>query len=163
MSGFIHGVVALAASLALMGQTSAFAAGGDIPQAGQLAEIADLSGQQAVPTIVFVSRDACPYCRTLREAILSPMLAAGKFEQRGRLVEVSLDETEPFTGLDGELTTAQEFGAQYKAVITPTLLFLDVEGRELSKRRIGISNLELYGFYLNQSIDEALSKLAEAR
>ena len=160
MRGPIAMVVALVVSFGLTAQPSALAADGEIPQAGRLAEIAALSKQQAVPTIVFVSRDACPYCRALRNSILAPMLAAGKFGGRGNLVEVRLDATDPFSGFEGGLMMANDFAGQYKAVITPTLLFLDADGRELSKRRVGISNLELYGFYLNQSIDEALSKLA---
>jgi len=133
-----------------------FSADSEIPLASDLAEIARLSQQQGVPTIVFVSRDACPYCRTLRDSILGPMLAANKFEQRANLVEVSLDRLEPLTDFDHEMITAEAFSERYRAGITPTLLFLDVDGHEISQRRVGISNLELYSHYLQKSIDEAL-------
>lgn len=132
---------------------------GEIPQADELARIASESAQQSLPVVVFVTRDACPYCRTLRNEVLSPMLAGGKFEGRAGLVEVSLDTQAAFTGFDGNPMTAKVFGAHYKAVITPTLLFLDAAGNELSKARIGISNLELYSHYLNRSIDQAREKL----
>ena len=144
-----------------------FAAGSEIPQAqipraqitqaSDLAKIARSSQRQGVPTIVFVSRDACPYCRTLRDSILVPMLAANKFEQRANLVEVSLDRLEPLTGFDGEMISVQAFSDRYRTGITPTLLFLDIDGREISKRRVGISNQELYSHYLQKSIDEALA------
>lgn len=134
------------------------AAGIGIPLAYNLEKSAELARQQAVPTVVFVSRDACPYCRTLRDSVLGPMYAAGKFEGRAVLVEVSLDGPEPLTGFDGQLIAAKDWGQMYKAQITPTLLFLDSEGREIGKRRIGISNLEMYGFYLQKSLDEALAR-----
>lgn len=134
-----------------------FATGVEIPLASNLAELAQASQQQGLPTIVFVSREACPFCRSLRDSILGPMYAANKFDQRANLVEVNLDQTDPITGFDNEPISAKAFGETYKAGITPTLLFLDARGREISKRRVGISNLELYGFYLDKSIDDALA------
>lgn len=131
------------------------AAESEISPADDLAKTAQLSLQQGIPTVVFVSRDACPYCRTLREAVLEPMVAADKFEQRATLVEVNLDRVDLLTGFDGGQITGKAFGEMYQAGITPTLMFLDSEGREISKRRVGISNLEFYGFYLERAIDEA--------
>jgi TPP-dependent 2-oxoacid decarboxylase len=71
------------------------------------------------------------------------------------LVEISLERVETLTGFDSKQITAQEFGDFYKAGITPTLLFLDPDGREIGRRLVGIANLELYGHYLQESIDEA--------
>ena len=130
---------------------------GDIPLADNLAAIGQLSRQQKIPAIIFVSRDACPYCRTLRSKILLPMLAANKFEHRAILVEVSLDRVEAMTGFDNSRITAEAFAEHYRAEITPTLLFLDAEGREVGKKLVGISNLEFYSHYLQTSIDTALA------
>jgi len=148
--------IALVSLLALIGAISLYASDGEIPAVSNLSETGLVSQQQGIPVIVFVSRDACPYCRTLRDNILGPMLAADKFENRAILVEVSLDRVDPFTGFDNRQMTAREFGQFYRAEITPTLLFLDAEGREIGKRIIGISNLEFYAHYMQKSIDEAL-------
>ncbi len=142
--------------LTLVGTQSLFAAGVEIPPANNLSEIGRVSRQQDIPVVVFVSRDACPYCRTLRDTILRPMLTANKFEHRAILVELSLDRSETLTGFENKQMTAAAFGQHYQAEITPTLLFLDSNGREVSKRIVGISNLEFYGHYLQKSTDEAL-------
>jgi len=142
--------------LVVIGPQSLLAAGDDIPAADNLAEIGRISKEQGIPAVVFVSRDACPYCRTLRNTILQPMFTAGKFEQRAILVEISLDRDDPLTGFENTQMTAEAFGQLYQSEITPTLLFLDSEGHEIAKRIVGISNLEFYGFYLQKSIDEAL-------
>ena len=142
--------------LALVGTQSLFAAGVEIPPANNLSEIGRVSRQQDIPVIVFVSRDACPYCRTLRDTILRPMLTANKFEHRAILVELSLDRGEMLIGFENKQMTAAAFGELYQAEITPTLLFLDSNGREISKRIVGISNLEFYGHYLQKSTDQAL-------
>ena len=148
--------IALISLLTLVGIQSLFAAGVEIPPVNNLSEIGRVSRQQDIPLIVFVSRDACPYCRTLRDNILGPMLTANKFEHRAILVELSLDRGEMLTGFENKQMTAAAFGERYQAEITPTLLFLDSNGREISKRIVGISNLEFYGHYLQKSIDEAL-------
>ena len=97
----------------------------EIPQADNLLEVGKSAKQLGVPTVVFVSRDACPYCRSLRQSVLGPMYAANKFENKALLVEISLDEQQLITGFDGQQVSAKEFGELYKAQITPTLLFLD--------------------------------------
>jgi hypothetical protein len=84
------------------------------------------------------------------------MLTANKFEHRAILVELSLDRVETLTGFENKQMTAGAFGELYQAEITPTLLFLDSNGREISKRIVGISNLEFYGHYLQKSTDGAL-------
>jgi len=141
---------------ALASALSLHAAEVEISAADNLTRTGQLSRQQGIPTVVFVSREACPYCRTLRNKILLPMQRARKFDNRAILVEMNLDRTGPLTGFENSQMTAQAFGDLYRAGITPTLLFLDPEGREISRRIVGISNLELYGYYLQQSIDEAL-------
>lgn len=152
----MHLRTALISLLLLIGSQSLFAVEDEIPSANNLAETGRMSRQQDIPAVVFVSRDACPYCRTLRDKILKPMLAADKFEHRAILVEVSLDQTKLLTDFENKQVTAKAFGEHYRAEITPTLLFLDSEGREIGKRIIGISNLEFYGHYLQKSIDQAL-------
>jgi len=133
-----------------------FAADPSLPSPDSMKDVAQRSIERDIPIVVFISRDACPYCRTLRNSILAPMIAADKFDRRAMVVEVSLDRIDAMTGFDGGRTTARAFGEAYQAQITPTLLFLDSEGLEISKRRVGIPNLEFYTHYLNESINEAL-------
>lgn len=145
--------------LTIAGQHAVPASADGIPVVDNLALAGQSSLQQGIPTVVFVSREACPYCRTLRDEILLPLQHGNKFDDRAILVEVNLDRIEPMTGFDNQLTTAQAFGELYQAQITPTLLFLDPQGQEISRRIVGISNLELYGYYLQQSIDSALQAI----
>jgi len=158
----MHLQVALVSLLLLLCPQSSIAVEGEIPSADNFAETGRLLRQQGIPAVVFVSRDACPYCRTLRNKVLKPMFAADKFEQRAILLELSLDRSTPLTDFENRQVTAKEFGESYGAEITPTLLFLDAEGREIGKRIIGISNLDLYGHYLQKSIDDALLAMRSA-
>ena len=152
--------VALLLFVLLVFQPAVFATEQKIPLASDLGKTAQLAQQQGIPTIIFVTRDGCPYCRTLRNSVLLPMFAAGKFAQKATLLEVNLDQVEPITGFAGEWLTGQDFGELYQAEMTPTLLFLDAQGREISQRRIGISSLEYYGYYLERAIEESRAMLS---
>lgn len=155
----MHLRTAVITLLLLLGPQPSIAVESEIPSADNFAETGRLLRQQDIPAIVFVSRDACPYCRTLRDKVLKPMFAAEKFEHKAILVEVSLDRSDLLTDFENRQVTAKEFGEYYSAEITPTLLFLNPEGREIGKRIIGISNLDLYGHYLQKSIDQALQAM----
>ena len=142
---------ALISLLVIITQPPLFAAEREIPPANSFAEIGHLSVQQGIPVVVFVARDACPYCRTLRDQILKPMLVADKFAHRGILVVVSLVCVGPITGFANRQLTARDFGELYRAEITPTLLFLDSEGREIGRR--------LTAFELKNNINSAGTRI----
>ena len=59
----------------------------------------------------------------------------------------------------GVVVKGQQFAQRYHAAVTPTLLFLDRDGKSLAQPLIGTSNLEFYGFYLDRRIEEARAKL----
>ena len=134
--------------------------GSEIKRSENLQKSAQLARQKGLPIILFVSRDACPYCERLRESVLLPMLGSEQFDNSAMLVELNIDGTNPVTGFDGRSSTAADIAASYKAQITPTLLFLGFEGQEITGRRIGVPNLEYYRFYLDKSIQDAGVKLS---
>jgi hypothetical protein len=57
------------------------------------------------------------------------------------------------------LVDSRDFAYGYDVELTPTLLFLDPNGEELTRRRVGVGNLEYYHYLLDQDIDRALLKL----
>ena len=63
----------------------------------------------------------------------------------------------------GRFLTGARFASRYGVYLTPTLLFLGPDGRELSRRIVGINTPELFGWYLDKAIDEARGALAEPR
>jgi len=73
--------------------------------------------------------------------------------------ELSLDDGFAVVDFDGAEISGAKFARRYAADITPTLVFLDSSGKELAKKRVGISNIEYYGFYLGKSIKAATAAL----
>jgi hypothetical protein len=90
------------------------------------------------------------------------MIGGGQLDGKAILREVSLDTGFTLHDFAGEAVAGSVFAARYDAEITPTLLFLDGKGRELTDRIVGISNIEYYGFYLDKAIALATSAIVES-
>jgi hypothetical protein len=43
--------------------------------------------------------------------------------------------------------------------LTPTLVFLDGDGNEVSERIIGINTLEMYGGYVDEAINQGIKSI----
>ena len=113
------------------------------------------SGKSKRPIVVFITQHGCHFCEQLRQQVLHPMIRGDGLNDRVILREVSLDQGIEFSDFEGSLVTGRNFAGRYDAAITPTLLFLDARGREASKRIVGISTIEFYGFYLDKAIASA--------
>jgi len=134
----------------------------------QLIELAEslqvdalMSSEYRRPIIVFVSQPGCEYCHLLREQVLHPMIEAGILEGKSILREVSLDDGFVLIDFEGRKVSGREFAQRYGAFVTPTLLFLDSDGQEVSDPLVGISNIEYYGVYLDRAIDTATTEIAK--
>ncbi len=52
-----------------------------------------------------------------------------------------------------------EFAARYDITLTPTLLFLNGDGIEMSDKLVGIWSEDYYGGFIDNRIDEGREKL----
>ena len=52
-----------------------------------------------------------------------------------------------------------EFAERYDVSLTPTLLFLNADGIEMSEKLVGIWSEDFYGGFIDNRIDEAREKL----
>jgi len=120
---------------------------------------ARLSAKEHRPIVVFVSQTGCQFCEALRQNVLFPMMRSGQMQKQAVFREVSLDEGFAVEDFDGATIAGAKFAQRYAANVTPTMLFLDSGGKELTKKRVGISNIEYYGFYLGRSIKVATAAL----
>ncbi|MBT8440534.1 MAG: hypothetical protein KJO91_12450, partial [Gammaproteobacteria bacterium] len=49
----------------------------------------------------------------------------------------------------------RDVAVRYNSTFSPTLLFLDANGRQVRKRMVGVNTIEMYGYYVDESIDAA--------
>ncbi|WJW75593.1 thioredoxin family protein [Thiohalobacter sp. IOR34] len=129
------------------------------PLASDLQRDARLARERRIPILLAVEASHCGYCRLLESDFLVPMLISGDYDDRVLIRRIDIDAAELLTDFDGRRITPQTLAERYGVSFTPTLLFLDAEGRELTERMVGLTTPDFFGGYLDQAIDAALRAL----
>jgi len=106
--------------------------------------------------MIEVSASYCGYCRTLEEEIIKPMLRSGDYTQDVFIRQLEIDDTYLITNILGEKTTPSELAEKLNIIITPTLIFLDGKGNEVSERIPGVYSLDFYGGYVDEALSDGL-------
>lgn len=118
----------------------------------------DQTGKDKV-VLMLVSQPNCTYCLQISEEILKPMLISGDYKGTTVFSELEINTGKEITDFAGQAVDATKFARRYNAWATPTLLFLDGEGNEVAEKMVGINTLELYGYYVDRSINRGFVSL----
>ena len=89
------------------------------------------------------------------------MQVSGDYEDKVIITEIFLDSSEDILDFKGNLVKPGAIADSYKVWVTPTLLFLDHTGREIHKRMLGINTIEMYSYYLDESLATAFKAVRE--
>ena len=130
-----------------------------IPEATDLRALADLARKHQLPIMLMVSQDHCPYCVLLKNDLLNPMMISGDYTDRVIMAELIIDLGGTITDFDGQKINPRDVAVRYDSTFSPTLLFLDADGRQVRKRMVGVNTIEMYSYYVDESIDAALKKV----
>jgi hypothetical protein len=84
------------------------------------------------------------------------MLISGKYAEKIIIREIIINTGSMLIDFNENKTNTSNFTSSYKIKVTPTLLFLGTDGEELTDRIVGINTIELFSYYLDQAIDEAI-------
>ena len=103
-----------------------------------------------------ISASYCDYCRTLEEEIIKPMLRSGDYTKNVLIRQLEIDDTYLLNNISGEKITPSKLAEKLKIKITPTLLFLDSNGNEVSERILGVYSLDFYGSYVDEALINGL-------
>ena len=128
-----------------------------------VADNLQLDGRQALarqlPILLTFSADDCSYCELLEEDFLQPMLLSGEYEDSVIIRKLILDNGSSVTDFSGQPTAVTRLSDHYRVFVTPTILFVDSNGRELAERVVGINTPELFGGYLDACVETALASI----
>ncbi len=108
--------------------------------------------------LVFVA-DYCHFCKAIEEEYLKPMLRNRDYDNKVVIRLFRVDMPGQVIDFYGKPVSEDEFAARYDAKLTPTAVFLDSRGRELAPRIVGVSNIEFYGGFLDDGIEQARAAL----
>lgn len=127
---------------------------------GELQEASDLrSLAQEHPNEVFVlmvSQDHCAFCVTVKEDFLKPLIKA---DNAPPVRIINLSAGKGIIDFKGQERNADSLARELGGRFTPTLLFVDGQGRTVSKKIVGLNTPEYYGFYIDKAIEEGRGRL----
>jgi len=108
--------------------------------------------------LLYVSRPDCPHCELLKRDVLHPLLKGNRFGEDLILRELSLADR-AIVGFDNKMQTANKLLVKYEIVGTPTLLFLDQNGGQLTDKLSGYFSKDFYWSYFESGIKKAVFEL----
>ena len=87
------------------------------------------ANQENKRLLLYFGQDGCPYCRRLMEVNFSQRAIVDKTRTNFRAIALDIWGDLEVTWTDGRRTTEKQLAKQLKVQFTPTLLFLDEQGR----------------------------------
>lgn len=137
----------------------AWAAPVQVPVTTDLASDGRAAAQRRLPILLVFAADHCTYCDLLEREILEPMLRSGDYGDKVIIRKVMLDRGGALRDFSGHKVDAGSFATYRDVVVTPTMLFVDSQGRELAPRLVGINTVEMFAGLVDAAIEQARSKL----
>lgn len=151
---------ALIASLLALLWSAAYAAGDESIRMIPATDLRDEAGIARARNLVIMlefSSEYCEYCRKLEALFLLPMQRNPNYDDKILIRSVSLDAYRTLVDFEGRSVDTREFAARYGVTLTPTLVFLDADGGELSEKLVGIWSEDFYGGFIDNRIAAALA------
>ena len=105
--------------------------------------------------LVFVS-DRCGYCEIVLNEFLIPMSRNTDYSQRIVMRRIVTNSDRPLRNFRGESLTHRRFAQGVGVRMTPVVQMFGVKGQLLGKPLVGLTTIDYYGHYLDQTIDRSL-------
>ena len=109
--------------------------------------------------VLMLHAEHCPYCQLMDEDILSPMVLSGEYDKRIFIRKLQIDEARDIKNFSGKTVEPSDVSDDFYASLTPTLVFLNHEGKQMAEQMVGINTVELFGAYLDNEIDNMMAKI----
>ena len=87
------------------------------------------------------------------------MLLSGDYTHKVIIRKVVIDEETPLKDFNGKSIEVDDFVLRYNVFVTPTMVFIDPNGKELTKRMIGINTIDYFGGDVDNAIERSIKKL----
>ena len=134
-----------------------------IPEVSSLEEVARSASAKGVPILIEFSTPWCRYCEALEELVLKPLLLDDRYRDRIIVKKLEVNTYSSIAGFDGRQYRTDQLSRMYGVDLYPTLVFFDGEGREISRRIVGITVLEYVAGELEKAIHTAFQAVSGTR
>lgn len=123
-------------------------------------QLSSKSRANNLPIIVMIDQEDCPFCRRVEGEFFAAIFASGEFDDQALFGKMSINAGDSVIDQDGRTVLVESFLADLNTNFTPTILFLDADKTELTKKMVGLSTPDFYGFYLERAIKKSIKALS---
>ncbi len=121
-----------------------------------LRELKQLSKDTNLPVLILFTADDCDYCEAIRENYLLPMIKSGDYTSKILFRQIYIEDYNYLRNEKGELVGGDQIALQHDIDVTPTIIFVNADWKELTRRIVGL-NPAYFGQRLNSSISQAVN------
>ena len=121
---------------------------GDLPE-----ELSEAKKTGKIGLLLFFEQDGCAYCRAMMNKVLNQREVQDWYRERFIAIAVDVRGDVALTDFDGVTLPSKAFALQRRAVMTPVIIFIDLEGSEIFRKWGMISTPEeflLVGAYIEE-------------
>jgi thioredoxin-related protein len=133
-----------------------------VPALNSFKQVAETARTRGVPILVEFSTPWCRYCEALEQHVLKPLLLDDRYSERIIVTKLEVNTYSSIDGFDGKRYRSDQLSRMYHVDLYPTLVFFDANGREISRRIVGITVLDYIADELERAIDAAVKEAATA-
>jgi len=134
-----------------------------VPETTDLQSLGEQSRQTGLPIILVFSAENCSHCERLEEDVLRPMLFSGELKNQGLLRKYRVDGAVSIRDFQGRSRDAEDYSILRDVEFTPTIQFVDSEGRQIVPPIIGYQTPDLFQAYFRESISVSRKILHDKR
>jgi thioredoxin-related protein len=121
---------------------------GDFPE-----ELAEAQKAGKIGLMLFFEQDGCAYCRAMMNKVLNQRQVQDWYRKRFVSIAVDIRGDVELTDFDGVTLPSKAFALQRRAVMTPVITFIDLNGSEIFRKWGMIATPEeflLMGAYIEE-------------
>jgi len=130
-------------------------------QASDLHADSQQARQRHVPILLMFAQQGCSWCHFVEEDQLKPMLRNADYRAQVIIRQVMTDDLGNITDFDGSQTDANALAIRYNASLTPTVVFVDANGKQLAHNIVGVRNTDFYGGELDDGLAQSEKMIRE--
>ena len=109
--------------------------------------------------IIYFSASYCFFCKQLTEDVINAVRINKDYQKQVTITEIEIDSEGLVTDFNQKIADPEALASSYNIQITPTLIFVDSQGKEIVKRSVGYQSSEFYWYYFDKKIAQAMIKL----
>lgn len=133
---------------------------GSFKELQNLQTLGEQSKQLELPILLMFGAEWCEYCHVLTENVFEPMMLSGLYEEKAVLMRhVGVDESALIPDFSGKPIKKSKWAYQLNADLTPTVLFLDGNGKEVAPRIVGIPEITMFSGVLHKNLNIAYQNM----